>query len=204
MRRAGGALLATLLGTGTAARDAHALGSFDLEVGAELGMGTSPTGYAPNPFGLGLGARGGVSVMGFYGGLKVMEYFGSSVNEGGFGNLAWDYIPGPHSFSQRSLLSGVEAGYGIKLFGRLRLRAQLGVGNATTTGSLTGQLAPGTPRDWSNSTLYLEPGLTAIMSIGTWFVGADVNALVLTAFEYQGFTSTETGLTGHGQVGVTF
>jgi hypothetical protein len=201
MRRSSVALLTAALGAGTlsTARDARALGPIDLEAGAKLGMGTNPSNNngGPNPLGLGLGARGGVSFMGLYGGLNLVYYFGSSQNETLGGSST--------SVSVHSLLYGIEAGYGIKLT-IVTLRAQLGVGNAEVTASGSSQIA-GISGSGSqkNSSLYLEPGVTAMVSLGMWFVGADINALVLTGVkDGSGKSNTDTALTWHGQVGVTF
>jgi len=202
MRRTSVALLAAALGAGTlsAARDAHALGPVDLEAGAKLGMGTNPSNNngGPNPLGLGLGARGGVSFMGLYGGLNIVYYFGSSQSQSLGGSSV--------SVSEHSLLYGVEAGYGMKLLGLVTLRAQLGVGSAKLTVSNSEQIVGVSGGgNASQSNLYLEPGVTAMVSLGTWFVGADVNALVLTGVkDGSGNSSTDTALTWHGQVGATF
>jgi hypothetical protein len=202
MRRSSIALLAAALAACTlsTARDAHALGPVDIEAGAKLGMGTNPSNNngAANPLGLGLGARGGVSFLGLYGGVNLVYYFGSSKSQ---------TIDGA-SFSEsvHSLLYGLEAGYGIKLLSLLTLRAQLGLGNAGVTGSGSGSGAVGSAStSTTNNYLYLEPGVTAMVSLGMWFVGADVNALVLTGVKNgSGGSSTDTALTWHGQVGVTF
>jgi hypothetical protein len=205
MRRARLGVLAAALGAGTLcpSQDAYALGPVDLEAAAKVGMGTDPW-RGPNPLGPGLGMRAGVSFMGLYGGLNIVYYFGSSENVLGPGINS---VGVPVTISQHSLLYGVEAGYGVKL-SRLTLRAQIGVGNATVMGSNTGDsvtnavVAPGS---WSNNYLYLEPGVIAMVSLGRWFVGADVNALILTGFQNgSSGSSTGTALMWHGQVGITF
>lgn len=200
MRHFSVALLATALGAGilSTARDASALGPVDLEAGAKLGMGTTPSNLNANPLGLGLGARGGVSFMGLYGGLNIVYYFGSSQSQSLGGSSV--------SVSEHSLLYGIEAGYGMKLLGLLTLRAQLGIGSANLTVSNSEQVAGlSGGGDVSQSSLYLEPGITAMVSLGMWFVGADVNALVLTGIkDSSNNSSTDTALTWHGQVGATF
>jgi hypothetical protein len=199
MRRFSVALLAGALGAGTlsTARAAHALGPIDLEAGAKLGMGTAPSNWNVNPLGLGLGARGGVSFMGIYGGLNIVYYFGSSQSQSLGGSSL--------SVSEHSLLYGIEAGYGMKL-SIVTLRAQLGVGSAKVTVSNSEQIAGFSGGGGgSQSSLYLEPGVTAMVSLGTWFVGADINALVLTGLkDTSNQSSTDTALTWHGQVGATF
>jgi hypothetical protein len=198
MKRVAATLMGAALGIGVFSmpRNAHALGPLDLELGAKAGMGTNPfSGNGPNPLGFGLGARGGVSIFGLYGGVNVIYYFGGSHNE--------QFDGGSTSVSAHSLLYGIEAGYGIKL-SILTLRAQVGIGNATITASGAAQGAGvSAGGSQSNSALYLEPGVVGMISLGMWFVGADVNALVLTK-DQNGNSKTDTALTFHGQVGVTF
>jgi hypothetical protein len=179
-------------GTLVTTRDAHALGPVDLEVGAKVGVGTNPISNSnagnvsvssPNPLGFGLGARGGVSFLGIYGGVQLMYYFGSSQDASISGQS--------FSTSEHSLLYGIEAGYGFTLLDLLTIRPQIGIGNFTATVS-----ASGFPSQ-SNSNLYLEPGVTGLVSLGMWFVGADANALFL-----PGADHTTTAFTFHGQVGV--
>ncbi|HEY1695551.1 MAG TPA: hypothetical protein VGG39_25460 [Polyangiaceae bacterium] len=165
-------------------REAHALGPVDLEVGALAGVGTTPSNLpagAVNPLGFGLGARGGVDVFGFYGGVKLMYYFGGS--SGGF--------------SDHSLSEGVDLGYNIKL-AILTLRPMVGLGNFTITESAGGAST-------NTGTFYVEPGVTALVSLGLIYVGADVNALLLTSLpQPTGGNGMDTALTIHGQVGLKF
>jgi hypothetical protein len=175
---------ALLVGVATAlvAYDAHALGPLDVEVGARVGVGTTPGGVPsgfPNPLGLGIGGRGGVSILGLYGGISGMYYLGESKSVLGV------------SVSAHSVLLGLEAGYGSK-FGPLSLRGTVGIGNIETDGS------PGT----TTNGLYIEPGVTGVFALGMWFVGADANGLLLPS--YGGGSSLEGAFTLHGQVGVTF
>jgi hypothetical protein len=119
-------------------RDARALGPVDVEIGARVdaradldvhgpesacvGVGTNPDSKGPNPFGLGLGGRAGVSIFHIYGGLSAIHYFGSSSD-----------IPTPAgtiNSSYSSTLLGVEAGYSITAVPHLTLRPQLGIGSA--------------------------------------------------------------------------
>lgn len=81
MRTASIAVAAFTLGAATLAmtRDAHALGPVDVEVGARVGLATSPASTASsNLLGFGLGARGGLDFLGFYGGVQFMYYFGGT------------------------------------------------------------------------------------------------------------------------------
>jgi hypothetical protein len=174
------------------AGNASALGPLDLEIGAKVGVGTTPSNLppnSPNPLGFGLGARAGVSILGFYGGGSIMYYLGSSQS-----------LPGGGNVSDHVLMYGLEGGYGVKLIDLLTLRAQVGVGSYDVTVS-----TPLGNQDVSN--LYIEPGVTAMITLPVvgWFVGADANALVLTGEKDQnGNSSTDIGFTLHGQVGYTF
>jgi hypothetical protein len=178
---------ALVIGALTMTRDAHALGPIDLEIGAKLGEGTNPFSSGPNPLGFGLGARAGVSLLGLYGGLNVMYYFGSTDNVG------------PVSVSVYSTMYGIEAGYGFSLL-MLTIRPQVGIGNFTATANGN---AFGVSGSKSQSNLYLEPGVTALVSFGLLFVGADANLLVLPGIaEYSGKSQTDTAFTVHAQVGI--
>ena len=170
------------------ARSASALGPVDVEVAAKVGGGSRTTSGAPDALGFGFGARAGVSLFGFYGGLSFMDYLGASVSS---------YGPGPEGaepgkYSLRSVLYGVEAGYNIGV-PFVTLRPQLGVGNYTLTASSTGLPS------FSKSNLYLEPGVTGLLSFGLWLVGADANVLLL-----PGLSGSQAAFTGHGQVGIKF
>jgi|HubBroStandDraft_6_1064221.scaffolds.fasta_scaffold652632_1 hypothetical protein len=190
------AAFACCAGTLMTTRDAHALGPVDLEIGAKAGVGTNPisgsNGFsAPNPLGFGLGARGGVDFLGFYGGVQLMYYFGSSESASALGETG--------SISFHTFMYGVEAGYGFSV-SVLTIRPQIGIGNLTISesGSLSGAFASGSSGGNSNSNLYLEPGVTGLISLGGWFVGADANLLFLPGASYN----TTTAFTLHGQIGI--
>ncbi|HEY8088143.1 MAG TPA: hypothetical protein VIF09_09865 [Polyangiaceae bacterium] len=163
---------------------AHAMGPIDLEIGLRSGVGTTPSNFpstTPNPLGFGLGARAGVDVFGFYGGLNLMYYFGGSSN----------------GFSDHSLMEGVDVGYNIKL-AIITIRPMVSIGNFTVSSSYAGA-----SQDHSN--LYLEPGVTGLVSLGMFYIGADVNALILTGIQQtDGSKGTDTALTVHGQLGLKF
>ena len=179
--------------------NAYALGPLDLEIGAKAGVGTTPSNIpsgATNPLGFGLGARAGVSIMGFYGGGSIIYYFGGSENP--------PSVPGVSlpSISVHTLMYGVEGGYGMKLIDILTLRAQVGVGSYDINAS-----GGGSSHDTSN--LYVEPGVMAMITLPIvgWFVGADANVLLLTGMPDQngnGTSTLDTAFTLHGQVGYTF
>jgi hypothetical protein len=173
--------------TSSFASDAHALGPIDLEIGAKAGVGTQPSGTngGINPLGFGVGGRGGVSFFGLYAGVDLMYYLGGSENIGGV------------SFSEHTLMYGVDLGYNFKV-AIVTIRPLLGIGNFTVTTS-----GGGLSNDSSN--LYLEPGVTGLVSLGLLYVGADANLLVLPGVSQSGGSSTtETAFTLHGQVGLRF
>ncbi len=193
--------LATALLILASTSDAHALGPVDVEVGAKVGYATNPESSSPNnPYGLGLGARGGVVFLGgIYAGLNFMYYTGASNTVAGI------------KFSEHAVQYGLEAGYGFKI-AILTLRPQVGFGNLTfstsvdSSGAPAGLTAAGAP---SSSYFYLEPGVVALVSLGLIYVGADLNLLLVpsvssTNANGQSTSNTETSASFHAQVGVKF
>ncbi|HEV3194346.1 MAG TPA: hypothetical protein VGY54_27790 [Polyangiaceae bacterium] len=170
-------------------RDAHALGPVDLEIGARIGGASSPVSGGLNPLGFGMGARAGVSLFSFYGGLSFMYYFGGGqdVSTGG--------AAPPFHYSVTSTLFGFDLGYNIGI-PLITLRPQLGIGNYSGNGTGSG---PGFSIPGSANNLYLEPGVTGILSLGMWFVGADANFLFL-----PGLDNSQAAFTAHGQGGIKF
>ncbi len=203
---------AAALGTLSVAPTAAALGPVDVEVAAKVGGGTSPVdngvdtsnggppGGRPmvwnnpvaNPLGFGFGMRAGASFHGFYAGLSFMYYVGESAQVVGLYSKA------------RSVLYGVEGGYGIGL-GPFTLRPQLGVGNYTLTQS---GIDPQYLQNVGPSTvhyLYLEPGVTGLVTFGGWMFGADANVLFLPGWNgSKPGSNSEPAFTAHGQVGIKF
>jgi hypothetical protein len=147
---------------------------------------------APNPLGFGLGARGGVSFLGFYGGVNFLYYFGSSQDVSVLGQSV--------SVHEHTFMYGLELGYGITLLDLLTIRPQVGIGNATFSSSASGS---GTVNadvgGGSNSNIYIEPGVTGLVSLGGWFVGADANVLF-----FPGLDNSKAAFTLHGQIGFKF
>ena len=166
---------------------ADALGPVDVEISARAGVAAGNIG----PLGFGIGGRGGVSIMGFYAGIEVIDYLGAT---GECGGCSWPGGAQPVMQSQSALLYGFEAGYNFK-FSPVTIRPQLGLGNFRLS-SAYGSPAPGPVSDISNY-VYLEPGVVGLVSFGVFFVGADVGALLLPA-------GSDLAVTVHGQVGVTF
>jgi hypothetical protein len=165
--------------------NADAFGPVDIEIGARAGVAAGPLG----PLGFGIGGRGGVSILGLYAGIDVIDYLGATAVCGSCSSP-----PGQTVMQSRSaLLYGFEAGYNLKV-SRVTIRPQLGLGNLRLS-SAYGDPTPG-PGAISNH-FYLEPGVVGLVSLGVLFVGADVGALLL-------FTGPGPALTVHGQIGVTF
>jgi hypothetical protein len=206
------AAAASIVGVLSVSRPAHALGPLDLEVGANVGAGTNPFAYAPNPLGFGLGGRAGVSFLGIYAGVNVMYYFGGTVN-----GLAGD----PQGFdSVHSITAGAELGYGFRLFRRrLTIRPLLGIGNITFSESETSSIAGiSQSSSGTENNLYFQPGVAVLAYLGPVYAGFDMNALIITGVSTSttstaacGATtnsasgsSTNAAFTAHGQVGVRF
>ncbi len=166
---------------------AHAL-PIEVELGAQAGLGSNPSNANVNPLGFGIGARGGVSIIGIYGGLRAIYYLGGE--EAGV--------------KFHSLQYGIEGGFNIRLLDDLlTIRPQLGIGNYTLTAS--GSIV-GVNVDTSDSKLYLEPGVVGYVSFGGLFVGADINLLAIPGVDEPGQreSKTWTAVTMHGQVGFKF
>jgi hypothetical protein len=176
---------------GVSERDAHALGAVDIEGGARVGFGTTPDSTGPNPFGLGVGGRAGVSIFHVYLGFSAIHYFGTSSDLSGPG-AAGQFSTSSLTYS--STLVGGEFGYSITGIPLLTLRPQIGVGNAAFSFG-----------DASQNHLYLEPGLVALVSLGLLYVGADANLLAIPGIDQgNNVTTTYTSFTIHGQIGLQF
>lgn len=163
---------------------AEALGPVDIEIGAKAGIATGPLG----PLGFGIGGRGGVSILGLYAGVDVIDYLGATATCGSCSSP-----PGQSEEQWRSaLLYGFEAGYGFK-FSLVTIRPQLGLGNLRLSSAYGDP--PG--RSATLNHLYLEPAVVGLVTLGAFFVGADVGWLLVPP-------GTDTAVTVHGQIGVTF
>jgi hypothetical protein len=182
-------------------RQADALGPIGVELGGQVGAGTNPVGGGSlNPLGLGLGGRAGVTWLGFYGGVNVMDYLGS-------GQSTSTTNASAHSF-----LYGVEVGYDLKVLGIVTIRPQLGVGDYTIySGTASCAPSPCTPPSApgtiGNGSPYLEPGAVGLVSFGVLYAGVDVNALLLPWGPSSSVTSAssfDSAFTAHAQVGVAF
>jgi hypothetical protein len=193
MRKTSLLLVASAAAVATLAHttDAHALGPLSLEVGITAGDGTNPDSNAgPNPLGFGLGARAGVSIFNIYGGVMGEYYFGSSEDVLG------------QSLSVHTTKYGAQVGYnlGIPL---LTIRPQVGFGNLSITGSYAGVSS-------SDSAFWVEPGVVGLITLGMYYFGADINALMIpkypegTNLDGSPNTPFKVSMTFHGQVGISF
>jgi hypothetical protein len=173
-------------------REAFALGPVDLEIAAQVGGATSTVGSGyPNALGLGLGGRAGIDIFGFYAGVAAMYYVGDGGNgPDANGNLV-------HTYANSSLV-GFEGGYNIGL-SMLTLRPQLGLGyyNAGFTQSSPGAVNVTDTTGFNSSSVYIEPGVTGLLSFGIWMVGADVGILWVPAVD-----SSQAAVVIHGQFGI--
>jgi hypothetical protein len=197
------AALAFGAGTFAMTRDAHALGPIGIEAGAKVGVASNPISApsgesAPNPLNFGIGARAGVDILGFYGGLNFMYYFGASQDVTVNGAT--------ESGKYHTIMEGIELGYGISLLDILTIRPQIGIGNATFHYSVSGNipLVGATSGGTNESNLYLEPGVTGLIGLGLWYVGADANILLLPGYHPGGDQDigTKASISIHGQIGV--
>lgn len=190
-------------------RDAYALGPVDVEIAARGTYGTSPGGDAANPLGFGVGARAGASLLGFYAGADFAYYFGNGsarYSEPGFSE---------YSATERSVKIGGEVGYGVRL-AFLTVRPRVGLGDLIVSStstlvsscrycSVTG--APGLPSS-SADDFYIEGAVTALVPIDRYFLGADVELLVipnpLNGFNGPCCDAVQTAFTFGGQAGIRF
>ena len=142
---------ATALLTFLTMHPAHALGPIDVEVAGKVGYGT-------NYYGLGLGARAGISFLGLYGGVNFINYFGQGQNG----------LPAESAFT-----FGGEVGYGIKIaFVTIRPLVGLGVEQLGTT-------------DSGNQSFYIEPGGLVQFGFGHFIFGVEASALLPTTNAYS-------------------
>jgi hypothetical protein len=185
-----GASLLTLF----TSREAHAIGPLDIEIAAKVGYGTNPDGQLGfNQLGFGFGGRAGVSIFGLYAGVNLVDYLGGSET------LCPSGAPPPPcpNISAHTLMYGGEFGYGFKI-SIVTIRPQIGVGSAVVYSGGS-----------NASSLYLEPGVTGLVSFGLLFVGVDANVAIFpssnrVAPDGTSSTTVAEAFTVHGQVGVRF
>lgn len=181
------------------AHNASALGPVTVEAGAVVGGATNTQNGEPNPFGFEFGGRAGASLWNVYLGVSFLYSLGSSETDRCV--LPGGYSCGTFPVADRAVRYGLAGGYDLHFFDRVTLRPQLGIGDAVTYLSDRSSEPPAAPAVTfpHQHDLYLEPGLTALASLGRLFVGADVNALWL-----PGSKGSNVALSAHGQVGIQF
>jgi hypothetical protein len=144
------AAFATALLTLLTPGPARALGPIDIEVAGKAGYGT-------NYYGLGLGARAGISFLGLYGGINFVNYFGQG--QGGQPALS-------------AFTFGGEVGYGIKIaFVTIRPLLGLGLEQLGTTES-------------GNQSFYIQPGGLVQFGFGHLIFGVEASALYPTTLVF--------------------
>lgn len=144
-------------------------------VGLLLGYGTQLSDSYLDPFGFGIGVRGGHTFdePELYLGVHVNYFFGETTDLG----LA--------DVTVSTLTLGVEGGYDLYLT-PLVLRPSVVVGAALslTSGGVEG----------SSTDLYVAPGATLLYPIDAWFVGLDARVLVIPSDDTRtAFTAMATG-----------
>jgi hypothetical protein len=200
-RRAASFLLCvSAVALASSARDAAAAGPIDGEVAAGATFGTSPTGSPGDPLGIGIGARAGASILGFYAGADVRYFFGS-----GTSHLQFDTV------KERALKVGVDVGYSFTV-APLILRPLLGAGDLLVFSSVsppTGQAEPVgagnvVPPPYSVNEGYAEAALTAILPLDRFFVAVDTAVLVVQNPGASCCGSTGTAVTIDAEAGMRF
>lgn len=177
----------------------------DLPLGVEVAAvgrgGEPPGGNPPNSLGLGLGVRAGVTLLGFYGGLSFVNYFGT---DGG----------------GHATLLGAVGGVGVELVKGVTLRGQLGAGWFSGTYvlailppgvvSLVGQPPAGPTLGVSTTSgngLYLEPGFLLMFSLGSVLLGTDLSVLLIPsrdALMAKSAAPDDAAMTIGAQIGLIF
>jgi hypothetical protein len=163
-----------------------------VEAAVKGGAATNFWYNTPDPMGVGLGGRAGLTFLGIYGGVSAVYYFGSSQT------VLPPSSGGAYTVSAHTFAYGMELGYGVTL-DRFTIRPQVGIGN----------LESNTVReDTEKSYLYLEPGVVGLVAFGHFLLGADLNMLLLPAgppnTSTLGPSSFDWAFTTHLQAGVKF
>jgi hypothetical protein len=160
------------------------------EIAGRAGYVTPPIHGGVNPFGGGFGARAGFVLAGFYVGGTVMDFLGGS--DGGA--------------TDRALLVGLEAGYGLHLGSYVTVRPRLDFGDAilthtepgtsvdvissATSGSSTTSTTSGPTTRVAN--VYLQPGVTTLFAWRHYFLAVDFDVLVVPGITYGPTPAEET------------
>jgi hypothetical protein len=180
--------------------------TWDIELGARAGYMTGPIRGGTTPFGAGFGARLGFVFSGVYIGAGAVYFLGGTDVD----------------LSDRSLLYGLELGYGFRFDriagGFLTLRPQFGFGDAAishTDPSLAKVDVVTTASGSSSSTtsdtitvhnLYLEPAVTTMFTSGAHFAAVTGSVLVIPGISYGGSSEATTWISYglRGELGFHF
>jgi hypothetical protein len=197
-------VVAVVAGMVLFARAARAIGPVDVEV-AGMGGATNLASSAGNELGFEAGARAGVSWRHVYGGLSFVDSPTVTMSARCVGPVVADCTTATTStvaFSVRSMRYGLDAGYDFRLLSRFIVRPQLGVGRIALYQSSPVQVVASDGLQGLDGTahdVYLEPGVTAVLSLWHFFLGVDANALFVPELAHS-----RAALTAHGQLGVRF
>jgi hypothetical protein len=195
-------VLAIAIGTLSASRDAHATGPVGFELATTVGEATNPRSGVPNALGFESGVRAGVKLFNFYGGLSFTYSFGGAPDESCAGPVIVACTTSPIGVSVHSLRYGAEAGYDIYVFNRLAMRPWFGVGSLSFYQSSPVQIVVGGALqglDGMAKDLYLQPGVSLILSLGHLLLGADGGMLFV-----PGLHDSNPAFTVSAQAGVRF
>jgi hypothetical protein len=148
-----------------------------ISLGLLLGYGVYLGDGDVNPYGVGLGVRGGYTLdMGLYLGAQFVYFLGESESAAGMET----------SFNVMTL--ALEGGYYIGV-GPVIIRPSLLLGLGITSFSMSGGPIAGMDVDDSSNDFLLGPGASVIYPIDMFFIGGDLRFDIIMADE------TETGMT---------
>ena len=168
-------------------------GGYDkpLSLGILVGYGASLE-DGPNPWGVGLGVRGGFNLDALFLGIRFVYYLGES--DEWFGN----------EVSLNVWELGAEVGYDISLVPMVSHRPGLGLGIASLTVDFD-TVVPGVEGDDSQAKPYVAPGVGLYVEPSDFFVGAEVRfKLVFGIEEPDGDETTFKALTFLANAGLRF
>lgn len=163
---------------------------YAIELGAHLGYLTAPVRGGTSPFGAGFGARGGVEFSGVYIGGRITDFIGAKDVD----------------VTYRSLLVGVEAGYGFRLlaFGEtfFVLRPTVGAGDVAVSftnpslakADVVTSASGGSSRNdtITVNNVYIEPELTAMLQSASNYVALSGSTLVIPGISPYGSNDSTT------------
>jgi len=206
-----GALAAIALLTAPSARAVEGdgsspglLGALHPEITGRMMTGTvvPATAPAPGPLaGLGVGGRAGVSYLGLYGGISLMDFLsaGSCIDS-----------PSGSCGSEHAATYGAEIGYGRTLFRMLTIRGLLGLGDYELTNHTTEPPCNSSPcypispqSQGARANFYLAPAALVEVALGPVLAGLDATLFYMPSAAAPGApAATFTTFMGGVQLGV--